>query len=155
VLVLGGTLEAASFLDWLSSPRLFGAFGGPERELADSLRGEISHGRTEMMMDPRAARNPWVVDALLADPAGGGRRALPWILVSPGSLEKAASSGRAVLIAAPRTRDALEALAARGGEAIAVSTPLEGFPGWVLCRIRAVSAESSGAGPPGRREGPR
>lgn len=159
VLLVSGALEAASFLDWVSSPRLFGAFGGPERELTDAIRGEISSGRpSAVILDPRAARNAWVVDVLLASPSGGGRRVLAWSLVNPESLENAAAaakSGHAVLIAAPRTKDALEALAARGGEAIAVSTPLDGFPGWVLCRVRAFSARSSGAGPPGRRTEPR
>ena len=110
------------------------------------------------MLDPRAARNPWVVDVLLASPSGGGRRVLAWSLVSPESLENAATaakSGRTILIAAPRTKDALEAVGARGGEAIAGSTPLEGFPGWVLCRIQMFKARSSEAGPPERRTEPR
>ncbi|HEX7581026.1 MAG TPA: hypothetical protein VF580_13605 [Thermoanaerobaculia bacterium] len=159
VLLVSGALEAASFLDWLSSPRLFGAFGGPERELADAIRGEVSSRRAAgLVLDPRAARNPWVVDVLLASPSGGGRRVLAWSLVSPELLENAATaakSGRTILIAAPRTKDALDAVGAGGGEAIAGSTPLEGFPGWVLWRIQTFKARSSEVGPPERRTEPR
>ncbi len=159
VIVVSGALEAASFLDWLSSPRLFGAFGGPERELADAIRGEVLSRRADgVMLDPHAARNPWVVDVLLASPSGGGRRSLSWSLISPESLENAAiaaKSGRTILIAAPGTQDAFEAVKARGGEAIAVSTPLEGFPGWVLCRVPAISPRSSGTAPPERQTEPR
>ncbi len=153
-LLLVGALDAASFLDWLRSPRLLGAFGGPERELADAIRGEILSGRADgVMLDPRAARNPWVVDVLLAPPSGGGGRALAWSVVSPVSMSRAAASGRAVLVAAPRTAEALEAIGAAGGEAVARSTPLEGFPGWILCRVGAIRARSPEGGLPGPRTG--
>jgi hypothetical protein len=160
LLVVSGSLDAAAFADWLSSPRLRGAFGGPERELADAIRGEVAAGRaTGVLLDPRAARNPWVVDVLLAPPSGGGRRALVWAPVDPASMENvaaAALSGRTVLVAMPVSKAALQAVAARGGEAVAASTPLEGFPGWVLYRVgRSVSGERPRPGLPGPPATPR
>ena len=151
-LVLAGTLEAASFLDWLSSPRLFGAFGGPERELADAIGGEIASGRAGgVLLDPRAARNPWVVDVLLAPPSGGGARALHWAPLSRESARLARASGRAVVIAAPRTVEALETVGGEGGLVFAESTPLEGFPGWVLFRVGPIRAGPPGGGLPAPR----
>jgi hypothetical protein len=156
VLVVSGSLDAVAFRDWLSSPRLRGAFGGPERELADAIRGEIASGRgTGVMLDPRAARNPWVVDVLLAPPSGGGKRSLRWAFVTPASMAHVAAAaeagpGRAILVAAPALPDVRDVVAALGGAAIAASTPLEGFPGWVLYRVGPVS----GGPPRDDRRGP-
>jgi 4-amino-4-deoxy-L-arabinose transferase-like glycosyltransferase len=78
--VLGGvvTLSAASdvaaFARWGASPRTWGAFGGPERELADALVAASKGGPPgRVILDARsAARNPYVVEELLAPP--GARR---------------------------------------------------------------------------------
>ena len=145
VLVVSGAIDAAGFLSWLASPRLRGAFGGPERELADAIRGQVASRRaTGVLLDPRAVRNPWVVDVLLASPSGGGRKALAWGLVAPASMERvtaAGGAGRAILIAAPAESGSAGAVRSAGGQVVAASAPLDGFPGWVLYRVGTVSAE--------------
>lgn len=73
--VLGGALlvtaalEVRAFASWARSPLTFGAFGGPERELADAITRELTRGPAEVILHPvAAARNPIVVEMLLSRP---------------------------------------------------------------------------------------
>ncbi len=75
LVLFSGLSEAAAFLSWGASPRTWGAFGGPERELADAIAGERAAGDVvPVLLAPGAARNADVVDALLGHPGDGGRR---------------------------------------------------------------------------------
>jgi hypothetical protein len=74
VVALAAASDAAAFARWGASPRTWGAFGGPERELADAFVAASKGGPpARIVLDARgAARNPYVVEELLAPP--GARR---------------------------------------------------------------------------------
>jgi hypothetical protein len=74
LIVISAALDGAAFARWGASPRTWGAFGGPERELADALVAASRGGPpARVVLDARgAARNPYVVEELLAPP--GARR---------------------------------------------------------------------------------
>jgi hypothetical protein len=74
LVVVAAASDVAGFARWGASPRTWGAFGGPERELADALRAASRGGPpARVVLDARsAARNPYVVEELLA-PAGARR----------------------------------------------------------------------------------
>ncbi|MEO8054355.1 MAG: hypothetical protein ABI768_04335 [Acidobacteriota bacterium] len=74
LVVISAALDVAAFARWGASPRTWGAFGGPERELADALVAASKGGPpARVVLDARgAARNPYVVEELLAPP--GARR---------------------------------------------------------------------------------
>lgn len=75
LLLFSGFSETAAFLSWGASPRTWGAFGGPERELADAIARVRSAGDPELvLLAPGAARNADVVDVLLGRPGDAGRR---------------------------------------------------------------------------------
>ncbi len=67
-------VDISGFARWGASPRTWGAFGGPERELADALVTASRGGPpARIVLDARtASRNPYVVEELLAPP--GARR---------------------------------------------------------------------------------
>ena len=74
ILLVAAASDVVGFARWGASPRTWGAFGGPERELADAL---VAASRTgppaRVVLDARtASRNPYVVEELLAPP--GARR---------------------------------------------------------------------------------
>ncbi len=75
IVAAAATADIAGFVRWGASPRTWGAFGGPERELADALVAASRGGApARVVLDERsAARNPYVVEELLAPP--GARRA--------------------------------------------------------------------------------
>jgi hypothetical protein len=74
VVLAAATADIAGFARWGASPRTWGAFGGPERALADALVAASRSGPpARIVLDWRsAARNPYVVEELLAPP--GARR---------------------------------------------------------------------------------
>ncbi|HVO50523.1 MAG TPA: hypothetical protein VMV60_05995 [Thermoanaerobaculia bacterium] len=74
VVALAAASDIAGFARWGASPRTWGAFGGPERALADALVAASRSGPpARIVLDWRsAARNPYVVEELLAPP--GARR---------------------------------------------------------------------------------
>jgi hypothetical protein len=74
VVALAAVSDVAGFARWGASPRTWGAFGGPERELADALVSASKGGPpARVVLDAHgAARNPYVVEELLAPP--GARR---------------------------------------------------------------------------------
>jgi hypothetical protein len=70
VVAIAVASDVVAFADWGGSPRTWGAFGGPERALADAYREALRGGAARLVLDPKtAARNPYVVEELLA-PAG-------------------------------------------------------------------------------------
>jgi 4-amino-4-deoxy-L-arabinose transferase-like glycosyltransferase len=74
VVALAAAADVVGFARWGASPRTWGAFGGPERALADALVAASRSGPpARIVLDWRsAARNPYVVEELLAPP--GARR---------------------------------------------------------------------------------
>ncbi|MBK6404129.1 MAG: hypothetical protein IPF66_03295 [Holophagales bacterium] len=143
VLVASALLDAAGFLRWLSSPRLYGAFGGPERDLADAVRAEISSGGpADVLLAPAAARNAFVVDALLQEP----RSAAPAIRQGTGLAELRYVPSRDVLFADAATAERSSAPRALGAVAIASGGGLPGRPGWTLWRVPAGRAAQSARG---------
>lgn len=139
VVAVAGATDAAAFLRWLASPRLEGAFGGPERALADAIRDDLdARGPADVVLAPGAARNAFVVDALLARP-GSGR---PAIRLADGLDALRYRPSRDVLYAesaatAPPVATATLLVAAGG--------TLPGFPGWRLARVPADAAAASAA----------
>jgi hypothetical protein len=142
LLVLGvsSALDTAGFLRWLSSPRLYGAFGGPERDLADAVAGELAAGGpADVLLAPGAARNAFVVDALLQAP----RSPSPAIRQAPGLGSLRYVPSRDVLFADVATDPGGAAPRALGASPVASGGALPGFPGWVLWRVPAARAAAA------------
>lgn len=139
--------EARAFLAWGGAPSLRGAFGGPERELADALDAGLRGGAAvEPLVDPRsAARNVFVVEALVGE---GGARRRPSIGLAP--LQAAGIGWRRVpdgdVLYAAGDSPELAAEAARlGAVRVATGRSLPGFGRWALLRIPAESARADSA----------
>ena len=119
LVAVSAALDAAAFARWAESPRTWGAFGGPERELADSLSAAQAGGPRRIVLNFRtASRNAYVVEELLAPP---GRRSSPVVLFADLSGE--------------RTPLRESILYADGGELAAIPA-LGGHRGGVLARGR-------------------
>lgn len=134
VLAASALLDTAVFFRWLSSPRLYGAFGGPERDLADAVSADISaRGPADVLLTPAAARNAFVVDALLQGPGSASAA----IRQGTGLSELRYRPSRDVLFADAATEE--RSLAPRSLEAVPVASGgvLPGQPGWTLWRIPA------------------
>ncbi len=139
VVAVAGATDAHAFLRWLGSSRLEGAFGGPERALADAIRGDLNaRGPADVVLAPRAARNAFVVDTLLALP-GSGR---PAIRLADGLDALRYRPARDVLYAESA---ATAPPGATGALLVATGGALPGFPGWRLVRIPAAAAAVSAA----------
>jgi hypothetical protein len=129
--------DASGFLRWLSSPRLYGAFGGPERDLADAVAGELAAGGpADVLLAPGAARNAFVVDALLQAP----RSPAPAIRQAPGLAALRYVPSRDVLFADAATEAASATPRSLGASPAASGGILPGFPGWRLWRVPAARA---------------
>jgi hypothetical protein len=86
LVAVSAALDGAGFVRWAESPRTWGAFGGPERELADALSTAQVGGPRRIVLNFRtASRNAYVVEELLAPP---GRRSGPVVLFADLSLER-------------------------------------------------------------------
>jgi hypothetical protein len=134
-----GLTDAHAFLRWLGSPRLEGAFGGPERALADAIRKDLdTRGPADVLLAPGAARNAFVVDTLLARP-GSGR---PAIRLADGLDALRYRPSRDVLLAESA---ATAPPAAPGTLPVATGGALPGFPGWRLVRVPADAVAASAA----------
>jgi hypothetical protein len=124
--------DAAAFARWGASPRTWGAFGGPERELADALRAASRGGPpARVLLDARsAARNPYVVEELLAPP--GARRGAVVLFA-----DLAASSAPLKENVLYADGGALEAagLAGRRGAAVAHGADPWGRPTFTVYRL--------------------
>ena len=140
VLVAVALLDVAGFLAWLSSPRLYGAFGGPERDLADAISAELAaKGPADVVLAPGAARNAFVVDALLQDPRSG--RAA--IRLATGATAFRYVPARDVLFADAAAGERAAPLLALGAVPASSGGGLPGHPGWSLWRIPAARAAES------------
>ena len=127
-------LDTAVFLRWLSSPRLYGAFGGPERDLADAVSADISaRGPADVLLTPAAARNAFVVDALLQGPGS----ASPAIRQGTGLSEPRYVPSRDVLFADAATEENSSEPRSLGAVPVASGGVLPGHPGWTLWRVPA------------------
>lgn len=134
VLVASALLDAAGFLRWLSSPRLYGAFGGPERDLADAISAELSaRGPADVLLAPAAARNAFVVDALLQEP----RSASPAIRQGAGLAELRWVPSRDLLFADAATAERASTPRSLSAASVATGGVLPGHPGWTLWRVPA------------------
>jgi hypothetical protein len=132
VLLASALLDTAGFLGWLASPRLYGAFGGPERDLADALVVErATGGPADVLLAPGAARNAFVVEALLRQPWG----ATPALRLVPGPTAFRHVPDRDVLLADAATEANAAALRAAGAAPVASGGVLPGHPGFTLWRI--------------------
>ncbi|HMM35097.1 MAG TPA: hypothetical protein PKA62_10235 [Thermoanaerobaculia bacterium] len=139
VVAVAGLTDAGAFLRWLGSPRLEGAFGGPERALADAIRDDLGvRGPADVVLAPAAARNAFVVDALLARP-GTGRPAIR-LADGLGSLRYRPSRDLLLAESAASSRPV-----PAGSLAVATGGVLPGFPGWRLLRVPAGAAAAAAA----------
>ena len=139
VVGVAGATDAHAFLRWLGSPRLEGAFGGPERALADAIRDDLAaRGPADVVLSPGAARNAFVVDTLLARP-GSGR---PAIRLADGLDALRYRPSRDLLLAESA---ATARPAAPGTVPVATGGALPGFPGWRLLRVPAGAAAAAAA----------
>jgi hypothetical protein len=121
------------FLTWASSERLFGAFGGPERSLADAIAAVRERDAAPVLLDPVAVRNHHIVDTLLRDPASPSPAVRLLDFRSESPLGKTAN--RDVLLALSAQEDRAPLADALGARAIAQGGSLPGFPGWILYQI--------------------
>ncbi len=134
VLAASALLDTAGFLRWLSSPRLYGAFGGPERDLADAVSTEIARrGPADVLLGPAAARNASVVDALLQPPGS----AAPAVRQGTGLTELRYVPTRDLLFADAATAERSAEPRGLGAVAIVSGGVLAGHPGWTLWRVPA------------------
>lgn len=139
VVGVAGATDAGAFLRWLGSPRLEGAFGGPERALADAIRADLAaRGPADVVLSPGAARNAFVVDTLLARPESGR----PAIRLADGLDALRYRPSRDLLLA---ESSATARPAAPGSLAVATGGALPGFPGWRLLRVPAGAAAAAAA----------
>ena len=138
-LAVSALLDAAAFLRWHSSPRLEGAFGGPERRLADAVAAERAVRPAEVVLAPGAARNAFVVDALLQDPWSGA----PTIRQARGIDALRFVPAGELLFADAATEERATAPRALGAEPVATGGALAGFPGWTLWRLPRAKAEAA------------
>ncbi len=137
VLAASTLLDTAGFLRWLSSPRLYGAFGGPERDLADAVSAEVSvRGPADVLLAPGAVRNAFVVDALLQGP----RSPSPAIRQVSSLVELRYVPSRDVLFADAATEGGASTPRGLGAVSVASGGVLPGQPGWTLWRVPAVGA---------------
>lgn len=135
-------LDAAAFLRWLSSPRLEGAFGGPERRLADAIAAERAVRPADVVLAPGAARNAFVVDALLQDPRSGA----PAIRQARGLDALRYVPARDLLFADAATEERAAAPRALGAVRVATGGAIAGLPGFALWRLpHDTAAEAAGA----------
>jgi len=140
VLVAVSLQDVTAFLRWLSSPRLYGAFGGPERDLADAISTELAaRGPADVVLAPGAARNSFVVDALLQAP----RSTAPAIRQTTGPVELRYVPARDVLLADAATQESSGALRALGASPVSSGGALPGRPGWALWRVPAARAREA------------
>ena len=133
VLALGvsALLDASAFLRWLSSPRLEGAFGGPERRLAEAIAAERAARPADVVLAPAAARNAFVVDALLQAPGS----ARPAIRQARG-LDALRFVPAGDLLFADSVTEEREAVPrALGATRVATGGAIPGFAGWALWRL--------------------
>lgn len=138
-LAVSSALDAAAFLRWLSSPRLEGAFGGPERRLADAIAAELSGSPADVVLAPGAARNAFVVDALLQGP----RAAEPAIRQARDLRSLRYVPARGLLFADAAAPERAVPPAALGAARVAAGGAIEGFPGWVLWRLPREAAAAA------------
>lgn len=132
VVVAAAASDASGFLRWLSSPRLYGAFGGPERDLADAVAAELAaRGAADVLLAPGASRNAFVVDALLREP----RSAAPAIRQASGLGAQRYVPSRDLLFADAATGERSAQARALGAVRAASGGALPGFPGWALWRV--------------------
>jgi hypothetical protein len=137
VVTAASVADTAGFLRWLASPRLYGAFGGPERDLADAVAADIAaRGPADVLLGPGAARNAFVVDALLQDP----RSAAPAIRQGAGLTAFRYVPARDVLYADAATATSVDDARALGAFPTASGGVLPGFGGWTLWRLTAARA---------------
>jgi hypothetical protein len=128
---VSAALDASAFLGWLSSPRLEGAFGGPERRLADAIAAERSARPAVVVLAPGAARNAFVVDALLQEPGRGA----PAIRQARGLDALRFVPAGDLLFADAATQEREAAPRALGAARVATGGAISGFPGWTLWRL--------------------
>ena len=131
VVAIAALSDVVSFAAWGASPRTWGAFGGPERELADASRAAAGGAPARMVLDPKtAARNPFVVEELLA-PAGARKGP---VLYFANLVEERAPLAEPVLYADGGAL-AAASLAGRNGEVLARGRDPWGRPTFTLYRL--------------------
>lgn len=137
--LVAGVTDVQAFVRWAESPRTWGAFGGPERELADAVALEESKGGpAELLLNPLGgARNPFVVETLLGGPKDGGRRS-----VRLGSLLSSWRflPARDILYADADAEEVRAAARAVSGSEVSVGKGPSGRTYWVLFRIPRAEA---------------
>jgi hypothetical protein len=132
VVAAAAVADIAGFARWGASPRTWGAFGGPERELADALVAASRSGPpARVVLDWRsAARNPYVVEELLAPP---GTRRGPVIFDADFAAEPKALGGN--VLYADGGALAAAGLAGRRGTVVARGVDPWGRPTFTVYRL--------------------
>lgn len=143
VVAVCGSLDAAAFIHWATSPRAEVGFGAPERRLAARLAAERTAAPAEILLHPqRAARNVYFVDVLLGTPGDGGRHVVR--VGTPGLDGSWLRRPEAdVLYAADGGQSTREGVARLSGREIARDDGPEVSPAWVLYRIPREAARAA------------
>lgn len=142
VVAAAAAVDVAGFARWGASPRTWGAFGGPERELADAYRAASRGGPpARLVLDPRsAARSPYVVEELLA-PAGARRGAVVFFA----DLASERLALQETVLYADGGALAVAGLAGHRGAVLARGSDPWGRPTFTLYRLSADGATSASA----------
>jgi hypothetical protein len=132
LLVVSAASDVLGFARWGASPRTWGAFGGREKELADALVAASRGGPpARVVLEPRsAARNPYVVEELLAPP---GARKGPVVLFA--DLVKDRTPLRENVLYADGGALAAAGLPGRRGAAVASGADPWGRPTFTVYRL--------------------
>lgn len=132
LVAISAALDIAGFARWAESPRTWGAFGGPERELADTLSAARAKGPRRIVLNLRtASRNAYVVEELLAPP---GHRSAPVVLFADLSRERM-NLRESILYADGGELATLPALGGHRGEILARRRDPWGRPTFVVYRL--------------------
>lgn len=137
-------LETRAFVRWASSPVLRGAFGGPERELADALAAALRHtGPAGVFVEPtRTCRSVFVVEALLGPPGPRERPSISLVRLDGGRVEWRFVPEGDVLLATSDTAEGADVASRLGGLRVATGVDLAGWGRWAVHRLPAAAVLS-------------
>ncbi|HEV8267301.1 MAG TPA: hypothetical protein VGR00_03675 [Thermoanaerobaculia bacterium] len=141
LVLVSAASDVTAFASWAKSPRTWGAFGGPERELADALVEEGGRGEAPLVLDPRSgARNYHVVEALVGGPGDVGRRVSALDL---SRLPEGSGLRREILYADGGVLERSGRLTHFAGRVVRRGADPWGAPTWVLYRLPAGASASA------------
>ncbi len=133
--------EASGFLIWTSSDRTRGVFGGPERELSDVFSEFALSEKVTLVMEPRAVRNLFVVDTLVARPDSAGQPAVKLVFPESTVAWRFIPSGKQILALSSQP-DRRQFALSLGARPLFSGGVIEGFPGFTIYELSPDQSEA-------------